>query len=126
MELIQADLGPSALVSFSRREGGLGLIGRVESFRGGEQCVITSLDFWRRCAVERCLPKARIGQILDRGLQRARSIPDINEMLMNSARGSDGRSCCWLPNLLARYVTSKEKPFVPTSPSNGKVSAVPL
>eukprot|EP00439_Symbiodinium_sp_Y106_P006252 s9832_g1.t1 len=27
MELIQADLGPSALVSFSRREGGLGLIG---------------------------------------------------------------------------------------------------
>lgn len=126
MEVIQADLGPSALVSFSRREGGLGLIGRVESFRGGDQCVITSLDFWRRCAVERCLPKARIGQILDRGLQRARSIPDINDMLMNSARGSDGRSCCWLPNLLARYVTSKEKPFAPTSPSNGKVAAAPL
>ncbi|CAE7567657.1 unnamed protein product [Symbiodinium pilosum] len=103
------DLGPCALVAFNRREGGLRLIGRVEATQD-EFCVITSLDFWRRCAVERCVAKSQVTRVLDQGLQRARSIPDLKNLLKSSARGSEGKSCCWLPSLLAPFLICKELP----------------
>lgn len=88
-------LGPLALVSFVRRDGGLEIQGRVESLED-DYCVIKSLDFWRSCPVLRRLKKSQITCVLERGLQRARS---IRRGL--PARGNvNGKACCWFPSLL--------------------------
>eukprot|EP00440_Ansanella_granifera_P057085 gb/GFBE01061881.1/.p1 GENE.gb/GFBE01061881.1/~~gb/GFBE01061881.1/.p1 ORF type:complete len:611 (+),score=140.28 gb/GFBE01061881.1/:1-1833(+) len=98
--LIKERLGPCALVEFAKKEGGRLQIGRVEEV-DDDSCVITSLDFWHGCAVERHVPKLHIAEVLQQGLQKSRSIPELDQMLKSSTRFLEQRvNCDWLPSLL--------------------------
>ncbi|CAJ1438046.1 unnamed protein product [Effrenium voratum] len=95
-----AGLGPSAVVRFARREGGLQQIGRVDSVCG-DYCVVKSLDFWRRCLVERHLHTSRLTRVLAPG--RGLCNHHINPKEEGGAAVIEGRAGCWLPSLLTAF-----------------------
>lgn len=106
-----ANLGPCALIEFTTHEGGRLQIGRVEEILQGV-CVVTSLDFWRGCDVERMVPKSRIAKVLLAGLQKARVLPASDSLFRSSTAALlEQHKCCgsWpslLPTLLTPFLSA--------------------
>eukprot|EP00930_Biecheleria_cincta_P008108 TRINITY_DN10946_c0_g1_i3.p1 TRINITY_DN10946_c0_g1~~TRINITY_DN10946_c0_g1_i3.p1 ORF type:complete len:517 (+),score=97.12 TRINITY_DN10946_c0_g1_i3:159-1709(+) len=106
--VLLASLGPCALIEFATQEGGRLQIGRVEEVTQ-DDCVVTSLDFWRGCDVERTVPKSHIAKVLQAGLQKARGFPASDSLFRSTTTALlEQHRCCdsWpsiLPTLLMPF-----------------------